>query len=140
MAGEPQRVALSIQCLHSGTVAVPMFLCNDRYAPSPPFCKFFGIMGFAVFSWQISVSKEVICLILLNHAVTLRVFACMSLARPAICSLCWGNDGMIWLGWQGQMSQWGLSKIKREDMLLAWTFKIAARGKLGAPAETCGPT
>ena len=29
MAGDPQRVALSIQCWHSGTVAVPMFLSKS---------------------------------------------------------------------------------------------------------------
>jgi hypothetical protein len=54
-------------------------------------------MGFAVFSWQIPVSKEVMCLILLNHVLTFRVFACMGLGGPRSRSLCWGNDGMIWL-------------------------------------------
>src|SRR6266581_779750 len=92
MAGDPQRVALSIQCWHSGTVAVPMFLSSRQLSAAggfgcgcwfsfqltgrspPPFFKFFRIIPFAAFSWQIPVSKEVTCLILLNHLLTWCVF------------------------------------------------------------------
>ena len=80
MAGEPQRVVLSIQCWHSGTGDVPMLPVEALY---PPFCKIFRIIRFAVFSRQILVSKEVMCLILLNHVLTRPFSPYMDLGRPA---------------------------------------------------------
>ena len=50
------------------------FSFNERVGALPNFYKFFRIMGFAAFSWQIPVSKEVTCLILLNHLLTWCVF------------------------------------------------------------------
>src|SRR5580698_6410683 len=109
MAGHPQRVALalSIQCWHSGTMAVAIFspsrglrgdcgigcgccefTLNPRVGPLPPFCKIFRIRDFAVFSWQIPVSKEVISLVLSNHRLTSRDFARQALGPGALCSLC----------------------------------------------------
>jgi hypothetical protein len=75
-----------------------------------PFYKLFRIMGFAGFSWHIPASKEVMCLTILNHVLTRRVLACMGLAPPALCSLCWTMMELIWSGSQGQMSQMGLWK------------------------------
>src|SRR5580700_785242 len=104
MAGEPQRLVLSIQCWHSGTVTVLMFLSTPRVecvrrsrfravlwfqpGPLPPFCKPFRIVDFAVFPWQMPVSKEVICFVLLNHLLTRCVSRAWGLAawQSASCA------------------------------------------------------
>ena len=68
-------------------------------------------MDFAVFSRQIPASKEVMCLILLNHLLTCRVFRHGFWGRARALLLVLDNDGMIWLWAQGQMSQWGCGKL-----------------------------
>ncbi len=75
----------------------------------PPFFKFFRIMGFAVFSWQIPASKEVTCLILLNHLLTFLPAWVWGGPRSAPCA----GAMMEWFGCgaQGQMSQWGCGKL-----------------------------
>src|SRR5580698_10499353 len=128
MAGEPQRVALSIQCWHRGTLAIPILSpaaaieCDGRLgggrcfsfplAPGPPpsFCKSFRIMDFAVFSSQTPLSKAVTCVAPLNHLLTGQRFHMREFGAAGLWSLVLGNHGMIWRRAKGQMSQWGCGK------------------------------
>jgi len=63
----------------------------NGYAPLPPFCKIFRITDFAVFSWQVLVSKTVISLVLFNHGVTRPRFCLQSAWADSALLLCAGQ-------------------------------------------------
>ena len=127
MAGDPQRVVLSIQCWHSGTVAVPMFLseppvkCGGRSwlgvpasfqltsSPSPHFANYLESGTLRFFRGKYRFLKKLVLNSFESSTYAPR-FRLNGFGRPSALLLVLDNDGMIWLWAQGQTSQMGLWK------------------------------
>jgi hypothetical protein len=150
MAGDPQRVVLSIQCWHSATLAVTtMFLSRASLGygwwswrallvyflltvppPAPHFAnslessnsRFFLGKYRLLNNLELSSLESCTCAPLFSQSWT---------RGPRAPLLVLDNDGMIWL-WNARsdvtMRLW---KSNRRMRRLAWTFKILAQAELG---------